>query len=355
MFVNYKITPETVPSTGIMHVNHQKNFRSGHVGHALLEYKKGCVIAFHSNCSGTRNENAPGHNGFGWVEYMRSTDGGITWDDGKVLQYSFDAFINQPFTVSCDRAVSTKENEIIVFCQRNLEPNGWEPFLQPVVLRSEDGGETWSDPVVVCDEKNRIYDAMVYNGVIYVLMIDTGWKIETPENGYYLYKSEDGGRTFSQVSRIPASVGNAYGNMEIMDDGALICYFYHEDDEYNMDYHISRDMGVTWTEEGKSYVAKRIRNPQVAKVKGGYILHGRSGCYSELPRNLVLYTSEDGLHWDAGVYICTAESHGAYYSNNLVMNREDGSQRVLIQSSVPYVPYDHSSRVNIAHWFLDIT
>ena len=138
-FVDYKITPETVPSTGILYVDHQKNLRSGHLGHALAEYRKNCVISFYSNCSGTRNDAVPGHNGFGWVEYRRSADGGVTWDEAKVLPYSQDAFINEPFTVSCEKAVSTQDNEIVVFCLRNLNPNGWEPHLEPVVLRSEDG------------------------------------------------------------------------------------------------------------------------------------------------------------------------------------------------------------------------
>ena len=351
MYVDYKITPEKVPSMGILYVDNEKNLRSGHLGHALAEYKKDCIISFYSNCSGTRNDNSPGHNGFGWVEYKRSTDGGITWDEPKVLDYTYDALINEPFTVSCEKAVSTKENEIVVFCLRNLNPNGWEPHLEPVVLRSEDGGETWSKPQVLCDKKGRVYDALVHNGIIYALMNDGVWKIGKPEEGYYLYKSEDGGKSFSLVSSVPCNIADAYGDIEVMDDGALICYLYNQKDEYNLYYHISYDMGKTWEKDGKSYVAKRIRNPQVAKVKNGYFLHGRAGCESpELPPHFVLYTSKDGITWDEGVYICAVEAQSAYYSNNLVMNNDDGSQRVLIQSSVPY----DKGRVNVAHWFLDI-
>ena len=89
-------------------VDHEKNHRSGHLSHALAEYKKGSVIAFYSNCSGTRNKWAPGHNGFGWLEYKRSEDGGLTWDAPKVLPYSWESFLNEPFTVSCEKAVSTQ-------------------------------------------------------------------------------------------------------------------------------------------------------------------------------------------------------------------------------------------------------
>lgn len=351
-YVNFKITPENIPNNGIMFVDNEKKHRSGHLSHALVEYKKGCVMAFWSNCSPTRNKWSPGHNGFGWLEYRRSQDGGRTWDEPRVFPYSWDSFINQPFTVSCEKAVSTRDNEIVALCIRNENPNGWEPYLEPVVVISEDGGETWSEPIPFCDKKGRIYDAHVWNGAIYVLMLaNDDWLAKLPEHRYYIYKSTDGGRTFELWSELPGdTAGHAYGAMTLRDDGSLVCYEYDTKDEYHLVYHISDDMGKTWRESGRSYVAKRIRNPQIAKVKGGYILHGRSGCMSnELPMHFVLYTSRDGITWDEGEYICASSSGTAYYSNNLVLD-EDGHQRVLIQSSTPY----YKGCVNVAHWFLDI-
>jgi len=352
-YLKLEITPKEVPSTGIMFVDHSKKQRSGHLSHALAEYKKDHVIAFYSNCSGTRNKWSPGHNGFGWLEYKRSADGGVTWDEPKVLDYSWDSFINQPFTVSCEKAVSTVDDEIIAFCIRNENANGWEPYLEPVVLKSTDGGESWSDAKLLCDKKGRVYDALVRDGKIYVLMLaNDDWLAKLPEHRYYIYRSDDHGETFVLHGELPGDTnGHAYGSMAVRDDGTLICYEYDSTDEFNMPYHISADMGKTWIESGKSYVKKRIRNPQVAKVNGGYILHGRSGCNGKtLPMHFVLYTSADGINWDDGTFICVSSSGTAYYSNNLVMNNDDGSQRVLIQSSVPY----DGGRVNIAHWFLDI-
>ena len=353
MSVNYKITPEQIPSTGILYVDHQKNLRSGHLGHALAEYKKDCIISFYSNCSGTRNKWSPGHNGFGWVEYRRSADMGETWGEAKVLEYSWNAFLNEPYTISCEKAVSPEENVIVLFCLRNTNANGWEPYLEPTVIRSEDGGETWGEAFQMCDKRGRIYDAIMHEGAIYVLFhASEDWPATLPEHKYYIYKSEDGGKSFSLSGELPGDPTNhAYGNMVVNDDGALVCYEYDRGDEYNMIYHISRDMGETWEETGKSYCAKRIRNPQIAKVNGGYILHGRAGCETkELPPDFVLYTSEDGINWDEGKYICVIPTQSGYYTNNLVIKRPDGSQKVLIQSSVPY----DSGRVNVCHWFLHI-
>lgn len=354
MNFKYKITPEQVPSTGILYVDHEKNFRSGHLSHALVEFRKNCILSFYSNCSGTRNPNSPGHNGFGWLEYRRSYDGGLTWDDARILQYSYDSLINQPFTVSCEKAVSIKENQIVAFCTRNINPNGWEPHIEPVVLMSEDAGETWSDPSLFCNLKGRIFDALVHDGIIYVLFHASPNGFSTcAEDKHLIYTSNDGGKSFVLHAELPFhAVSLGYGNMVLTDDGALICYVYNEKDENNLEYCKSYDMGLTWNEIGKSFCAKRIRNPQVGKVKGGYILHGRAGCMTEEHKahHFVLYTSKDGINWDDGIYLCDCGPFSAYYSNNLVMNNDDGSQRVLIQSSVPY----SKGRVNIAHWFLDI-
>lgn len=68
-------------------VDHQKNNRSGHLGHAMAECKDGSLIAFYSNCSGQKGVEFgyPGHSMFGWVEYKRSFDRGITWSDGTIV------------------------------------------------------------------------------------------------------------------------------------------------------------------------------------------------------------------------------------------------------------------------------
>ena len=103
---DYSITPNEIPSKGIMFVNHEKNKRSGHLSHALVSYREGYVMSIYSNCSGTRNKWFPGHNGFGWLEYKVSKDYGNTWSEEKILPYSYYALINEPFTISCEKAVS---------------------------------------------------------------------------------------------------------------------------------------------------------------------------------------------------------------------------------------------------------
>ena len=347
-----RICPADIPNNGILFVDHEKNHRSGHLSHALVEYRKGRVMAFYSNCSGKRNPYCPGHNGFGWLEYRRSEDGGKSWGEPETLPYAMDSFLNEPFTVSCEKAVSPKEDTVVALCIRNENPNGWEPYLEPVALVSEDAGRTWSEPVPISDRRGRVYDAFQLDGVIYVLMLaNRDFLTDSDEQRYLLYRSGDCGRSFELLSELPGEYRNhAYGSMVLREDGSLVAYIYNAADEFHMDYFVSRDLGRTWTETGKSFVAKRIRNPQIARTKEGYICHGRSGNSRDMPLDFVMYTGKDGIHWDEGRYLCHKDGAVAYYSNNLVLDHDDGSQTVLIQASVPY----DGARVNICHWYLEI-
>jgi hypothetical protein len=81
---NFNITPEKPPNDGILFVEHSQMGRSGNLGHALVEYEDGKLLAFYPNCS----DDNKGHSAVGWMEYKRSLDGGETWGDANVLAYS---------------------------------------------------------------------------------------------------------------------------------------------------------------------------------------------------------------------------------------------------------------------------
>ena len=45
-----RITPPNPPNAGLLFVDHSTNDRSGHLGHALVEYEDGKILAFYPNC-----------------------------------------------------------------------------------------------------------------------------------------------------------------------------------------------------------------------------------------------------------------------------------------------------------------
>jgi hypothetical protein len=81
----FVIVPGNIPNQGIMFVDHEKEGRSGHGHSAITECKNNDILAFYAN---TDAEIWGGHSVAGWSEYKRSTDGGKTWSDPIVLDYS---------------------------------------------------------------------------------------------------------------------------------------------------------------------------------------------------------------------------------------------------------------------------
>lgn len=331
----------------------QKKQRSGHLGHAMVQCKDGSILAFYANCSGKHGHGpkSGGHTMYGWVEYKRSLDKGLTWSEPKVLDYAYECFIDGIYKIGCEKAVVCDDGTIVLFCLRSIGEY-FEPYATPVCLVSHDNGETWSDPVEVHNERGRIYDAIYHDGRIYVLEFcysaDADFICAEEDKYYKIIVSDDNGKTFNVLSEIPFNtVGHAYGNMIFRHDGSLAVYAYNEKDEYNLTCIISNDGGRTWSEAFKTPVEKIARNPQVAYLNGYYILHARS----ENGVNFVVYWSEDGINWDEGTVVSELlegrPRGGCYYSNNIIID-----DRMLVQYSEQYA--HETARVNVMHAWIDV-
>ena len=334
-------------------VNHQKNNRSGHLGHALARCKDGSILAFYSNCSGSVNN---GHSMYGWVEYKRSADNGATWGNEKKLEYSYDAFIDGTYKIGCEKAVVTDKGTVVLFCLRSIG-EWFEPYATPVCLRSSDNGETWSEPVEVTGDRGRIYDAIYRDGKIYVLQFaystDEGFICEKEGVFYKILVSEDDGKSFSVLSEIPFNtMGHSYGNLIFRPDGSLMFYAYNNKDEYHLTALISEDGGKSWGDPFKVYVDKIARNPQIGYINGKYILHARS----ENGVNFVFYHSDDAINFSSGVIVSELldgrPRGGCYYSNNLPITDSDGRTKLLIQYSEQYE--QDLAKVNIMHATVEV-
>ena len=200
-------------------------------------------------------------------------------------------------------------------------------------------------------ERKRIYDAIYQEGTIFLLLFvndaTVDWTGQTTDHYYSLVVSEDGGENYYERSRIPIpSLHHGYGSMMFLEDGRLIVYNYNLDDEYNLSYVLSEDKGMSWGQAGTTFVAKKIRNPQVVGFEHLYFLHGRSGNNGEQAGNFVLYCSEDGIHWDEGRYLKVRTEGLGAYSNNLVIGKGTSHEKLLIQASHAY----KDNQTNVLHW-----
>ena len=330
-----------------VYVDNEKRGRSGHMSHAMAQFAPGCFIDFNSNCSANRHG---GHFPYGWVEYRISRDCGKTYSDVKTLDYSMDCFLDGVHYISVEKAVACDDGTIVAICLRNDATHTYccEPWSTPTVILSHDEGETWSDPYEMCPHAGRPYDACYHNGAIYVLHYCNEHFLGTdPSHVYRIYKSEDCGKSFRELSVIPFdTLRRGYGSILFDDKGDLHAYAYNEGDECNMDHAVSHDGGKSWEVLAPCFLEKGIRNPQTALVDGVYILNGRA----KEVLGFVLYTSKDGNVWDEGIFVEYAPGAGAYYSNNLNLCDENGNFLLIQYSSC----YDGKAKVNVMHMNLRV-
>lgn len=360
----FNIFPDNIPNKGILFDDKSKENRSGHLGHAMVEYAPGKILDFFSNCDGDANG---GHNGFGWMELRRSEDSGETWTDKEPFPYSKNLYdMNVGVTALCEKAVCTDDGKIIVFnliCDINENNRiGWEPFGVPTYVISTDNGKTWSKAEFFGDAPGRIYDVQKKDGVIYVL-IQLGKDPVKVATEYKLYVSRDNGNTFEERSILPFKRGfcdhTFYGTMGWLPDGKMIVYTYNQlykgelvnIQEYDLPYAISDDDGKTWSEVKYAHFKKRMRNPQLVKFKNTYFMIGRSGSFGieEASGHNIIYCSNDGINWDDGQYLAIRTACWAAYSNTLVVHDKDGNDdKLLIQASYAYDLH----KTNILHWWV---
>ena len=115
-----------------------------------------------------------------------------------------------------------------------------------------------------------------------------------------------------------------YGTMCVMEDVRLLAGAYTEKDEHHFYYCISTDQGRTWSEQERTYVDKRIRDPELAYLSGKYYLHGRSGQAvkgMEGGNRFVLYQSDDGIKWQDGIIVSGDTKYADGYSSNCIINQ----------------------------------
>lgn len=357
----YEVSPKNPPNAGILFVDHSRTGRSGHLGHALVEYGDGKILAFYPNCS----DDSGGHSAVGWMEYRRSEDGGETWGDPNVLAYSkhlLDAGLAggasaKHFSAFAEKAVLTNEGEIVLFflvCDISTD-KVWSHFQKPTYIISADGGRTWGEPAELGEKRGRVYDARYYDGEILALHFANDNTINflgsKKEHVYELYASGDGGRTFEKRSELPFdTAGRSYGTMGMLDSGSIVVYIYNRNAEHALDYVASADGGRTWSEVKTAQFRKKIRNPQLVSLNGCHFMHGRSGSFGEEKGHMVLYSSRDGLAWDQGVYLRKRQAGLGAYSNSIVVGalNPHSSNRLLIQASHAY----EKNKTNVLHWWL---
>lgn len=366
------VYPADIPNTGMLFVDRQKEDRSGHGNNSIAECRNGEIIAFYS-MGGTGPDNLNGHGVAGWSEYRRSTDGGLSWSDPVCFEYSKRMWEGKEVFSALVYSVVTAPNGTLVATVIRYANERWQKQLAPVYFLSDDHGHTWKGPRAF-DESATVDDiaytmdtAFVHDGEIFIVFRG-GTSDMSPGGPQTLWVSGDNGQSFRRRSVLPFNDADYYWAAGALDDGRIIVYTYNahqkRDDptaEQNIPYVISTDRGRTWSEVQTTYFAKGIRNLQLSgKLGEWYFMHGRSGSYPRDlvdddpgPGNFVLYSSPDGIHWDAGIVLMSRRQTpggGDCYSANEIIGKYDPAtpEKLLIHSDVSY----SGAKTNMHQWWV---
>lgn len=335
-------------SEPILYIDNEARGRSGHMGHPMLNLGNGKIMDFNSNVSAVRCD---GHSGFGWMEYRISEDNGETFGAFNAVPYTQEVLLDGLYSAIIETAVVCDDGTVVAFCNIFSQENSvcCNPYGTPTYIRSHDMGKTWEEAKLLSGYEGRVYSARYFDGKIYVLEFCNREVVGATDNDVYrIFCSCDNGKSFEELCIVPfhSTIGRFYGAMQFDPNGNLLVYAYNEERENELDYAVSKDCGKTWNQTGISYLAKRIRNPQVAVLDGQFILHGREAGGINA---FVMYTSEDGIVWDEGHRIVDYHPATSFYSNNVIVHK-DGKDKLLVQYSQTY---KESCCVNIYHMWIE--
>ena len=96
--------------------------------------------------SNVSGEIESGHGVAGWSEYRRSEDGGKTWSGPVILDYSKRAWEGEEMYSAIVFAAATAPDGTLIAFVCRFEKELWVKKLPPVCLLSHDHGQTWSKP-----------------------------------------------------------------------------------------------------------------------------------------------------------------------------------------------------------------
>jgi hypothetical protein len=251
-----------------------------------------------------------GSSNIGWG---RSADGGTTWTHGYLPGLTVNSTPKGPYSRASDPSVAyDAKHDVWLVNSLALVGQNSVSGAAAVVNRSTDGGVTWGNAVtvhaagggedldknwIVCDDT----PASPFYGNCYVEFDNAGGG-----NVLEMYRSSDGGLTWSASSAPPASV---IGGQPLVQPNGHIVMPIDDGNEGSVESFVSVDGGATYA--GPFPVSPISSHAEAGNLRSGplpsaeidgagkvYVVWGdcrfRAGCAGN---DIVMSTSTDGITW----------------------------------------------------------
>jgi hypothetical protein len=184
----------------------------------------------------------------GGVFLLRGAAGPLTWEERASHVIG-----DSDLLVATSASILETESGALLLPVYMRKPEG--PPDGAYVLRSGDGGNSWSEPVLIAeDAKGKIAmqePALAQNGegVIVCLM-----RTANAEDHLYTVRSRDDGKTWTVPERTPL-IGHP-ADLQLLPDGRMLAvYGYRHDPGWGVRGCVSDDGGITWDRASEFVIA----------------------------------------------------------------------------------------------------
>jgi len=248
-----------------------------------------------------------------------SNDEGATWTNedtklgGGAVSGGFPMLAHNPASRTLGGLLIVCPNGDLLFQQYDNHDGTFQ-------WRSTDDGDTWTDEGLIDDSRTiMIDDYQIVGSDIYTIVNYTNNSGEPWVNS--LYKSSNNGSTWTLVSTFETD-GDECG-LILAPNGDFVIV---ERDKVNLvTYQFrSTDGGLTWsakTVRPDLYVLQRPR--MVLDGAGGIILHGREYLGSDLQRNVLYYSNDNGVTWGRKFNPYTTVTGDGNYNGYIIKDNGD--------------------------------
>lgn len=299
-----------------------------------------------------------GAHAIGGTQCRRSPDGGRTWSQPTVILDR----VSQPFSTNHLRLSRTASGTILAYGQRDyreMQEGRYRTIRsEPILCRSEDKGETWSDPQIIPAQLPGPYE--ISNPI--VVTHDGRWLAPAATHHRELYgekvvvfESADEGRTWPGMHTVFEHPEKKTGYLEQklieFQPNRLIAIAWRQDFQSDADLDnaisFSNDGGLTWSDPLATGVQGQTMTPIWLEEDRFCILYNRR--FGEQGVRMCLVRAND-THWNIEYEGTMWDAKSSFHWNEEMSSNEQISK---IQFGYPMAVRLDDQTLLATHWCVE--